>query len=131
MMGEQTLKKVILIFDSIKSQPHRVEPSPKMQEEDITRAQGIMSLCYSYRREWLERFVCDPIMRRLFEISYPYLKVQGSKTYGANKNNRKSASSKKPSKPSFRVKHRTFDDELYAIFEIVNSVNRLKNKNAV
>ena len=72
-MGEETLKKLKAIFDSIKSQPHRVDPSPGMQTEDRLRAESIMNLCYSYRREWLEHFVCDPIMRKLYDISFPYL----------------------------------------------------------
>ncbi len=99
-----------------------------MTQEDADRANVIMNLCYSYRREWLERFVCDSLMRRVYEIAYPFMQTQGSKTYGNSKNNRKSISAKRPSKPSVHVKCRTFDDELYAILEIVRSIANLKKQ---
>lgn len=72
-MGRKMLKRVVNIFESIKSQPHRVEAHKDMPQEDIDRAHVIMNLCYSYRREWLERFVCDTIMRRTYEIAYPFM----------------------------------------------------------
>jgi len=50
-----------------------VEAEKGKPQEDIDRAHIIMNLCYSYRREWLERFVCDNILNRVFEIAYPFM----------------------------------------------------------